>query len=345
MKRFIAFAACVAIVATGCHRQEETAAVKETVAVKVSQPVRQTYNPSIRFSGTACAFKEADLGSTLPGKVEKMNVREGMEVQKGQVLAELSGELLTQAIIENNALKKDYDRLRRLGEKGSMSQIEIDHIKAQYEASQAKVELLKKSTEIVAPFSGTVVDILVEEGENYSLVPSVDQQNMSISNGIIKLMQLNPLVVKIEVNEKDLARIKTGQEATLTFDGCPGETFTGKIFYIRPVLSSSSRSATVEIHVNNAKHTLKPGMFANVSILLPEAEGIFLPLTAIERQAGTSQDYVFVVQGNTARRVMVKRLETINDQAAVEGVTPDQQVIVSGKGKLVDGSVIEIQNK
>lgn len=345
MNKCIIIIGCVALLAAGCNRTREKETAPASVVVRTANPVLKTYRRPLQYTGSVFAWKEADLGASLPGKVEKMYCREGMHVDKGTLLVELSGELLTEALVENEALKKDYERLQRLGEKGSISLMEIDHLRARYEASQAKVELLRKNTQIVAPFSGTVVDIFVNEGENFSLVPNIDQQNLTLSGGILRLVQLDPLKVKIEVNEKDLLKVVVGREALMTFDSYPGKTYHGRISYVRPVLSASSRSVTAEVQLDNPGGFLRPGMFANVTILLPEEEGLFLPMSAIARQPGTSQDYVFTVKDSRAVRTTVKRLYTLEGMVAVEGVAPGQQVIVSGKGKITEGAIVETQNQ
>lgn len=345
MKNSVIILCCAAVLMAGCNRAREKDSAPVAISVKTTLPVRQTFRQSLQYTGTVMAWQEADLGTSMPGKVEKIYFGEGMPVEKGAVLVELSAELLTSAIIENEALRKDYERLVRLGEKGSISQMEVDHIRAKYEASQIKVDLLRKNTEIVAPFSGTIVDIFVHEGENFSLVPTVDQQNQTLSNGILRLMQLNPLKVRIELNEKDLADVAVGSETTLSFACYPDKIFHGSIRYIRPALLASSRSATAEIRLDNPGSLLKPGMFANVGILLPEEEGLFVPISAVSRQPGTSQDYVFVVIDSKAVRVPVKRMHTAGSMVAVQGIAEDQQVIGAGKGKIADGVRVDVQNR
>ena len=153
----------------------------------------------------------------------------------------MSDELLIQAQIEMQTLRKDFERIARLKEKESISVMDYDHVKAKYEASQAKVEMLKKNTSIVAPFSGVITDIMVNEGENYTFVPSV-RNDLKIVGGIVSLKQLNPLKVSISVNEKQLHAVTKGEEVRFVFDAAPDAPVTGKVSYIAPVLSSMTRT-------------------------------------------------------------------------------------------------------
>lgn len=342
MKKSISFALLISIMVMGCVRKESKNEENKAVLVSTTQAESKLYWPVLSYSGNVLPNKEANLGATLPGKVEKLDISLGESVKKGDLLAELSGEMLTQAVVENDALQKDFDRISRLREKGSISQMEYDHQKARLDASVAKVEMMKKNTQVVAPFNGTIVEIFVHEGENFSLLPSVDAQNLSISQGILKLMQLNPIKITFEVNEKDLSKIKPGQIANIRVDAFPDKQFEGKVSYIKPVLSAISRTATVEVEVSNPGYILKPGMYANLEIKLSPATGIFIPVSCIFRQPGTSNDYVYIVVEGKARRQAIKQLQTQNNLVLVEGLMSGANLVSGGKSRLSDGMVVEI---
>ena len=221
--------------------------------------------------------------------------------------------------------------------------MEYDHIKARLDASDAKVEMMKKNTQVIAPFSGTIVDILVQEGENFTLIPAIDAQNMSVNTGILKLMQLNPVRVTVEVNEKELSLIKTGQKASIRVDAFPGKTYQGRVNYIRPVLSPMNRTATVEIEINNPGYCLKPGMYANVAISLPSARGVFIPISSVYRQAGTSDDFVFTVVNKKAQKISIRQILSENEMELVEGIIAGSIVVCGGKSRLSDGTAVEVE--
>ena len=148
------------------HKSSSDTDAIETVAVTVATVDEREYAPVLNFSGTVEANRKANLATTLPGRVEKIYFKEGDYIPQGKIIAELSDEMLIQAMVECETLKKDFERIRRLKEKGSVRVIDYDHIKAKYEASEAKVRLMRKNTTITAPFSGVLTDIMIEEGEN-----------------------------------------------------------------------------------------------------------------------------------------------------------------------------------
>jgi len=326
----------------GNHADEQGAREKQgPKEVSVVRSKKREYHPRLTYGGTAYAFKEANLGTALPGRVEKLHYEEGEKVKAGALLVELSAELYAQALAEKNTLEKDFERISRLKEKGSVTQQKYDHIKAKYEAAKAKARMMRKNCRIRAPFSGTVVDYLVKEGENFLFSPSL-KSGYSHTSGIVQLMQLNRLKIEADVNEKDLPRISEGQEARLSFDAYPDTTIKGTVTHIDPILSTATHSGKIEVTVNNRGGILKPGMYAGVSIRLPKTSHVFVPLKAVFRQPGTGNDFVFVVENSKAIKQPVKKLSTQGDQVAVRGIRENIQVVVHGKNKLNNGDPVTV---
>ncbi len=335
--------AAVMLISCSSHKNTNTAMEKpETVAVKVAKAEEKLYAPSLELSGTAFADREANLGSALPGRVEKIYFPEGSHVSKGDLLVSMSGELYTQTLVEFQTIEKDYERVARLNEKGSVTQQEYDHVRAMYDASRSKVEMMKKNAEIVAPFSGIIVEYLVHDGENYFFNLNLDP-GYSSTSGILRLMKLDPVHVEAEVNEKDLSLLRKGLTANVTFDAIRDTTFTGKITYIKPALSALTHTATVRVEISNPREMIKPGMYGHVKIKLDPRKMVFVPLNAIYRPAGTSDDYIFITEGNIVKRIPTQKLATENSFVAVSGLNHGTNVVVYGKEKLSDGTLVEIK--
>jgi len=328
-----------------CSSQEVNNANLEeskAVPVKVLKAEEKFYSRGLELSGTVFADKEANLGAALPGRIEKIYFPEGSHVKKGDLLVSMSGELYTQTLVEFKTIEKDFERVSRLSEKGSVTLQEYDHVKAMYDASRSKVELMKKNAEIVAPFSGTIVEYLVQDGENYFFNLNLDP-GYSTTSGILRLMKLDPVQIEAEVNEKELGLVKMGQSAMIKFDSFSDTVFRGKITYIKPVLSTVTHTATVRIELRNPREIIKPGMYGHITISLDPVRMVFVPLNSIYRQAGTSEDYLFITDGNRVKRILTERLVTEGSSAGVKGVKPGDQVVVYGKEKLSDGSIVEIR--
>lgn len=334
----------VLVTVISCSRNNSLpeATDNEKIPVNVVKSESRQYVPSIELSGTAYADKEANLGAALPGRVEKVFFPEGSQVKKGDLLVSMSGELYTQALVEYGTIEKDFERVSRLNEKGSISQQEFDHVKAMYDASRSKVDMMKENAEITAPFSGTIVEYLVNEGENYFFNINLEP-GYSRTSGILRLMKLDPIQVKAEVNEKDLGKIRKGQSVTVIFDAFPDISFTGKLTGIEQVLSTLTHTATVKVSLGNSSGKIKPGMFAHVKISLSPLNAICVPINALYRQPGTADDYIFIADENKTRKQKIERLWADDIWVAVKGIDSDVTVITSGKEKLHDGSIIEVK--
>jgi membrane fusion protein (multidrug efflux system) len=314
----------------------------EVPVVKTAMASEMPFAQRLTYPGTVFANRESNLGATLPGKVERIRFSEGDKVKQGDLVVELSDELLIQAEVENQTLRKDFARIERLWEKESVSQMEYDHLKAKLDASNAKVDMLRKNTRIYAPFSGTIVERMMEEGEVYFINPGLDP-GYSMRSGIVRLMQLNPIRIEFEVNEKDLTKVTPGLQADILVDAYPEKTYQGKIHSVKPMLSTLTRTAKVQIILENNSGELKPGMFARISIVLPNQQFVFVPLSAITRLAGTGEEFVYVVEDNTAKRVVVNQIQTLGSNVAVTGIKSGQMVIVEGKAKVQNNSKVDVR--
>lgn len=312
--------------------------------VTTAKAHRDVYVPKIHSSGTVKPVKEANVGATLPGKLENLLVEKGEHVSKGQMLAMMSGEMLTQAQVERDALKKDYNRVKRLHDKGSVTDQKLDHVKAEYDASKAKVKMLEQSTKIRAPFSGVVTDFLLQEGENYMFSPNL-KPGYSMTSGIVQLMQLHPLEVHFDVNERDLRHLAPGHEVRIELMAFPDTIFYGEVHRTPDVLSTATRSGKVTARLPNPKHTIKPGMSADVTVFTAPDSVIFVPLESVFRPQGTDEDYVYQVENSTIERRRVKRIATVDDRVAVKGLPEDAQVVIAGKDGLEEGSRVIVKNK
>lgn len=346
LRKKLVYATCLLALLTGCNQKadkSDTGNAPGAIRVTVASAKERNYTPDMSFTGSAEANREANLGASIPGRVEKIHFSKGSYVPEGAVIVEMSDELLIQAEIEMEALRKDLERMTRLKEKESVSVMDYDHVKAKFDAAQSKVEMLKKNTSIIAPFGGVLTDISVNEGENYTFIPSVGD-DMTVRGGIVTIRQLNPLKINVEVNEKEIASIVRGQEVSVEFDAYPNEPVQGKVSYISPVLSARTRTSTVEITIPNRNLKFKPGMYCKAHIFLPATDGVFIPANAVYRQQGTGDNFVYVVKADeksVERRVAHPGI-VVGTEVLVPELKNGERVVLEGKNKLSDGAAIEI---
>ncbi|MDH4218972.1 MAG: efflux RND transporter periplasmic adaptor subunit, partial [Candidatus Aminicenantes bacterium] len=124
---------------------------------------------------------------------------------------------------------------------------------------------------LYAPISGKIID------HKATLGAMVDQETE-----ILTILDPSLLCVHAEIYERDIAKIRIGQQVEVSVPAYPGETFGGKISYISDVLNEDTRTITVRSEVENREYKLKPGMFADIKIFLNhQAQALVLPADAI----------------------------------------------------------------
>ncbi len=328
------------ILAISCNRNNDTKNnhTDSTPPVSVLIAEKELYKPKFTFTGTIKPFREANLGAAIPGRVEKLHFSEGDFVTKGSLIAQLSGEATAMARHEYEILKKDYQRIARLREKGSSTQQDYDHIKAKFKAAEAKYEFFKNNSKIRAPFSGVIVEYLVNEGETFSFSPGLEPGYSHVS-GIVRLMQMNPVKINIDVNEKLIPELNNIVKTTITTDVYPDEIFEGEISFIRPVLSPASRTAMVEITVDNPGNSLMPGMFARANLEMEKDSLVFLPRHALLDRENMTASVWLIKNGRATKQETTIMLEH-NGKMAVKNIQHGDTVVVSGLHALTENKKV-----
>ena len=327
-----------------CQNKERNNSEKigsSAIMVRTTNVELRKMGGAMTFVGVFKPYKEANLGTSIPGRVEKIFFDEGAYVKQGDLLVKLSAELLLQTEIEFSTLSKDFERVERLRKQNSIAEQEYDHVKAKYDASKAKYDLMKSNTEIRAPFSGVIAKHLVQEGESFVFSINLDP-GYSLSSGIVRLIQTDRLIVEVPMNEKDIAKAAVGMKAEVEIPAFPGERMEAKVKAIATDLSTLTKTGNVEFEMKNIGQKIKPGMSCKVFFQLPERECMAVPVESLINSDDGSSQKVFVIKNGLAQLKDVK-VEFLQDQwAAVTGLQIGDQVVVSGKSKLSPGVKVEI---
>jgi len=156
---------------------------------------------------------------------------------------------------------------------------------------------------------------------------------------IMTIVSLDPLLVVVEVLERDSPRLRAGLEAALRAEAWPGEVFRATVVRVAPVLSAQTRQARVELEVPNPGLKLKPGMFAEVVFVFREVENVWsVPLDVpLRRQEGF---VIFLAdpENKTVRLLPVTLGLVDGERVELVGAPPlDQPVVFLGQHLLTDG--------
>lgn len=187
---------------------------------------------------------------------------------------------------------------------------------------------------VESPLTGIIGRTYVDKGTSVSTLTP-----------IALVVDMDKVKIKIDITEEYLPRIILGQEAQISLQAYPDETFTGVVAKISPVLDLDTRTAPIEIVIANNDHRLKSGMFAQVQLILEEHKDVMV--IAKEALIGRGAEaYVYVVQENIAHQKKIKL--GIHQGAFYEvtdGLKPGDLVVVMGQQKLYEGALVATEEK
>ena len=197
----------------------------------------------------------------------------------------------------------------------------------------ATIDALAKKTDLAATFSlNSPIDGIVVE-RNATVGASV-----GTDANVFKIIDLSQVWVDANVFEKDLQRVRTGQEVKLTVPAFPQTTFSGRVIFVDSVVDPDTRTVKVRTEVANPDGRLKPDMFANVQIVTDvNRAAISVPQSAVLNDEGKT--IVFVADGNTFDKRQVQAGIQDNDRVEIiDGLKAGDKVVVKGNYLLLENS-------
>jgi membrane fusion protein (multidrug efflux system) len=292
------------------------------------------------FTGTAMieAEEETEVVAKVSGVVEQLMVEEGDYVQAGAVLAKLDDEKiavqLTQAKANLEKLENTYQRNIDLHEKKLISTQEFQQSKYEYEHQKAAYELAEldlKYTSIRTPISGVVAERLIKVG------------NMILPNQpVFHVTGLNPLIAVLHIPERQLGKLRIGQQAQLMVDALEQKMLTGNVKRISPVIDPETGTVKITIEMYDRSGKLRPGMFARIKIIYDvHTNALMAPKDAViseDREAA-----VFVVRDSIVVRQNIEIGYTNTTHVEIlSGLVLGDTLVTTGKGSLKDSTQVEI---
>ena len=301
----------------------------------------ESLQASLSTVGTTRADESVILRPEVAGRIVKLPFTEGDRVKQGDVLFALDDSVPRAAVAEAEATLVNArladKRASELGERRLISQSDIDNLRSQLGVAQARIASARAQAGkyvIRAPFDGVIGLREVSAGEY-----------VSPGQALVSLVRLDPMEVDFSLPESQLANVKPGQTLRLTVDAYPGETFTGTLSAIDPVIDINSRSARLRARIDNSDYRLRPGLFARVELGTGEANqtGLMIPEQALLQQ-GDERFVYRVVDGKAARTVVQTGLRLPGRIQVVSGLSEGDQVISAGQAKpmMFDGAGVMV---
>ena len=312
----------------------------KAIPVKVMELSIQPIDVTQTVTSTVVAYEETHLSPSLSGRIRSVKVEVNDRVNKGQLLAEMDRTQLDQTRLQYQQLKTDLARMDTLLDYGSITQQAYDQMKAQVETTELIMQNLEENTLLRAPYAGVITGKYYNDGELYSPTPNTPAGKAAL----VSMIQIDPVKVLVNLSESYLPLVREGMTAAVTTDVYPDLTFSGKIFRIHPTVNAATRTFAAEVMIPNRQGKLAPGMFARVSLILGESEGMIVPAIAVMQQSGTNQRYIMLHENGSARRVNVNIINRYDDQLEIAApeLQGGEQLIYAGQTRLEDGDKVNV---
>lgn len=359
-----------AVLAVSCSNGElkKKTPVKMPVKVRVQNVTSRENVSEKTYVARISASKNAAVNAPFPSTLTSVRVRQGSKVKAGQVLAVVNSETVDNSLAASkatlNQAQDAYDRLQKVKDNGSVPPLKLVEVETALTKAKAAYAVAEKSAAdcyVKAPFSGTISEIYVENGEN-----------LILGQPILSISDLDGLEVLISVPESEIVAMKTGTRAKLTVPAL-GDA-EAEVRLIRRGVSASPVSHNYECAMDLVRPMpgLMPGMvgkvvFVSSSVSVPSSNIIFSSATSSNGvhsavaattkglasaivvpssvvRTDESGRYVWTVdEGDTVRKVNIT-VGGFSGKGVVvlSGLSEGDRVIVDGSSKVSSGMKVEV---
>lgn len=331
-----------AVILSGCgNRTENSGGPPRRPAMPVQVETAQVRDLTrwAIYTGSIEPTRLARVASPAEGPIVECAVREGDMVKTGQTLvhvgrSRMAASNLAAAREDLERQRSDFSRVERLVQSGALPGEQLDIARAALRRAEAQVEAAETSAddyELRAPWDGVVSTVFVAEG-NY-VAPRAP---------LVELYDPASLRVRFTVPERDARLIEVGAKARIMLDAFPGQEFDARIERIYPRLDPSTRTLTVEAHLETDE-ALFAGLFARVATPLETlTETLAVPSGAPVALPDGSLAVFVVNDGRAERRRVHIGLEAEGYTQILDGVLPGELVVVRGQESLRDGASVRL---
>ena len=328
----------------------------ETVGTATAQT--QAWEGTLSAVGSITAAKGVVVSNDAPGVVSHIDFESGAVVRQGQTLVDLDTSV-ERAQLASSRAKMDLatltvKRSRALVKSNTISQSQADNDESLLKTTTTDANALSAQIDrkiVRAPFSGRLGIREINLG-----------QYLNSGTRITVLEAIDTVYVDFTLPQQRLAEIKIGMPIRVTIEGADVAPRDGTIAAVDPTIDTTTRTIRVRAAVPNKEETLRPGMFANVSVVLPD-QGSLVAVPSTSLVHASYGDSVFVVEdkkdasgaggappgdkpAKVARQQFVRVGASRGDFVAiVDGISAGQDIVSAGAFKLRNGSAVTVNNE
>ncbi len=317
--------------------------------VSLAEATVQSVPKYLTAIGTLVAARQVTVAPEVAGRVMQIPFESGASVKTGDPLVQMNDSTEQADQLAQRAQARlaelNLERYRDLRRSQATPQSNVDQYQAQLDeinANMKRTQALIGQKLIKAPFDGELGIRQINVGDY-----------VTAGATIVTLTDLKSLYVNFSLPEQALPKLSIGQKVLLNADPLPGRDFEATISTIEPQISADTRAVKVQATLDNRERALRPGMFANVRVVLPpQANTLTVPETAIDYTVYGDSVFVAVNQKTpdgkeqlVVQRNPVKVGDRTQNRVEIrDGLKPGDRVIVSGQLKLSNGAAITVSD-
>ena len=343
--------AMILLLVLGCGKKE-TAPAERVVNVQVQAAQQKAFKPFVEAIGSLRPYEEVIASSQVEGLLTQVKVEEGSPISKGTVLAAVDDTDYRLAVKRDEAALKqteatlantkvEYQRKNSLYKEQLVTQQQFDDIATRMALADAEVDRAKAAleqsrerlskTRIYSPLKGVVKEKKVSVGD-------------FVRNGtpLFTLIKIDPIKLLFTVAEKDVGKLKVGQQVQFKVDSRPEKQFTAKVSIVYLSLEEKTRTLQVEALSPNSNQMLKPGFFTRVILYTgAEREMVVVPITAITYDSESVK--IYIVEGDRVKERKVKLGSKYGELIEItEGLKTGEPVVVVGQNNVAEGVKVNV---
>ncbi len=313
---------------------EAPAATPKLRTVAFIKPNFVDHDRTIRISGVTQADKRVTLAARASGIIGDLRIHQGDQVKLDSIVLRLDAEdklamaKSAQAVLEQR--QTEYDATSLLVKRGTSPKQQADTamsalMTARSQVEQAQAEL--KRLDLKAPFAGVIDKVEVEQGSY-----------VAAGAPVALLLQLDPIVAKGEVSERDLANLAVGASAEIHL--ISGETVMGTVRHISREASALTRTFPVEVAIPNPKGTIPAGMTAELMLRAETVRAVELPRSVVTLSGDGELGIRILKPGDTVDFVAINVIDDTPRGLMLAGVPVDARIIIAGQDLVATGDKV-----
>ena len=280
---------------------------------------------------------EADIVNNIApqasARISKIYVEIGDKVEAGKTLALMDEVNLEKARLQLINDSIEFGRIEQLHQIGATSQSDYEAMTLKYDVSRKTYKNLLENTVLKSPISGIVTARNYDEGDMYAM-----------AQPLFVIQKINPVKMIINISESKYSQVKKGMEVDIATDAYGDKAFKGVIDLIYPTINAMTHTFPVEVKFANKDLTLRPGMFARVTVNYGDNFRVVVPDRAVMKQVGSGEQYVYVLNpdGTVTYTVVELGRRMGNRYEIVSGLDDNATVVLTGQTKLKNGITVDV---